>query len=582
MSNKRYSALALYKRVLLQVRPYWLHLALLVFLGLFAAPIALLMPLPLKIIVDSVMGTEPLPGFLRIVVPTFIMETKGAIVGLSVFLVLFVALLNQLQRLAMWWLNEYASEQMALHFRSQLFQQAQRLSLTYHDNHGIADATYHVQYDAPAIQRVTTWGLIPIISAFFTLLGMVVVTARISIELALIALAVSPVFLLLTRLYSGKLWARWQRVKDFETSALSVVQEVLSAIRVVMAFGQESRELDRFVHHAQSGLWARLRVVLTQSFFGLFVGLTIGAGTALDLLIGWRQVQAGTLTLGELLLVMAYLTQLYDPLQQIGQQIASQQESLASAERAFTFLDEASVMVERSGAKPLARAQGAVAFRHVAFAYRESHSVLCDISFEVAPGTRVGIAGPSGAGKTTLVSLLMRFYDPTAGAILVDGMDLRDYKLHDLRNQFAIVLQEPLLFSTSVAANIAYAQPQASMEAIIAAAQAANAHDFIARLPQGYETPVGDRGMQLSAGERQRIALARAFLKDAPMLILDEPTSSVDIRTEAAIMEALERLTENRTSFLITHRVTTLRHCDVLLKIEDGRLQQVVSSSQEG
>src|SRR5712691_5101484 len=582
MSNKKYSALVLYKRVLLQVRPYWLYLVLLVFLGLLAAPIALLMPLHLKIMVDSVMGTEPLPGFLRIVVPTFMTQTKGTIVGFSVFLVLFVALLNQLQRLAMWWLNEYASEQMALLFRSQLFQQAQRLSLTYHDNHGIADATYHVQYDAPAIQRVTTWGLIPIISAFFTLLGMVVVTARISMELALIALAVSPVFLLLTRLYSEKLWARWQRVKDLETSALSVVQEVLSAIRVVMAFGQESRELDRFVRHAQSGLWERLRVVLTQSSFGLCVGLTIGTGTALDLLIGWRQVQAGTLTLGELLLVMAYLTQLYDPLQQIGQQIASQQEALASAERAFTFLDEASVMVERSGAKPLARAQGAVAFRHVAFAYREDHPVLCDISFEVTPGTRVGIAGPSGAGKTTLVSLLMRFYDPTAGAILVDGTDLRDYKLHDLRNQFAIVLQEPLLFSTSVAANIAYAQPQASMEAIIAAAQAANAHDFIARLPQGYETPVGDRGMQLSGGERQRIALARAFLKDAPMLILDEPTSSVDIRTEAAIMEALERLTENRTSFLITHRVTTLRHCDVLLKIEDGRLQQVVSSSQEG
>jgi len=553
-----------------------------VFLGLFAAPIALLMPLPLKIVVDSVIGSEPLPGFLRIVVPSFMTQTKGAIVGFSVFLVLFIALLNQLHRLAMWWLNEYASEQMALHFRSQLFQQAQRLSLTYHDNHGIADATYHVQYDAPAMQRITTWGLIPTVSALFTLFGMVFVTARISMELALIALAVSPVFLLLTRLYSRKLWARWQRVKDLETSTLSVVQEVLSAIRVVMAFGQESRELDRFVHHSQSGLGERLRVVLTQSSFGLFVGLTLGAGTALDLLIGWHQVQAGTLTLGELLLVMAYLTQLYDPLQQIGQQIASQQESLASAERAFTFLDEASVIVERSGAKLLARAQGAVAFRHVAFAYREGHPVLCDINFEVAPGTRVGIAGPSGAGKTTLVSLLMRFYDPTAGAILVDGTDLRDYKLHDLRNQFAIVLQEPLLFSTSVAANIAYAQPQASMEAIVAAAQDANAHDFIARLPQGYETPVGDRGMQLSGGERQRIALARAFLKDAPILILDEPTSSIDIRTEAAIMEALERLTENRTSFLITHRLTTLKHCDVLLKMEDGRLKQMVSVSQEG
>jgi ATP-binding cassette subfamily B protein len=496
--------------------------------------------------------------------------------------VLDASLLNQLQRLAMWWLNEYASEKMALHFRSQLFQQAQRLSLTYHDKHGVAEATYHVQYDAPAIQRLTTWGLIPIVSALCTLLGMVVVTARISLELALISLAVSPVFLVLTRLYSKKLWARWQRVKELETSAFAVVQEVLGTIRVVVAFGQESRELDRFVRHSASGLWERLRVVMTQSAFGLCVGLTIGTGTALELLIGLRQVQAGTLTLGELLLVMAYLTQLYDPLQQIGQQIASQQESLASAERAFTFLDEASVMVERRGAKPLARAQGAVAFRHVAFAYREDHPVLCDISFEVAPGTRVGIAGPSGAGKTTLVSLLMRFYDPTAGAILVDGTDLRDYKLHDLRNQFAIVLQEPLLFSTSVAANIAYAQPQASMAAIIAAAQAANAHDFIARLPQSYETPVGDRGMQLSGGERQRIALARAFLKDAPLLILDEPTNSVDIRTEAAIMEALERLTENRTSFLITHRVTTLKHCDVLLNIEDGRLKHVASISQEG
>jgi ATP-binding cassette subfamily B protein len=408
---------------------------------------------------------------------------------------------------------------------------------------------------------------------------MVVVTARISMALALIALAVSPVFLVLTRLYSKKLWARWQRVKDFETSALSVVQEVLSAIRVVMAFGQESRELNRFVHHSQSGLWERLRVVLTQSFFGLFVGLTIGAGTALDLLIGLRQVQAGTLTLGELLLVMAYLTQLYDPLQQIGQQIASQQESLASAARAFTFLDEASVMVDRSGAKPLARAQGAVAFRHVAFAYRAGYPVLWDINFEVAPGTRVGIAGPSGAGKTTLVSLLMRFYDPTAGAILVDGTDLRDYELHDLRNQFAIVLQEPLLFSTSVAANIAYAQPHASMEAIIAAAQAAKAHDFITRLPQGYETPVGDRGLQLSGGERQRIALARAFLKDAPVLILDEPTSAVDLRTEAAIMEVVERLTDGRTSFVITHRLASLKNCHVLLTIDNGRLQQVESIS---
>src|SRR5213594_3481147 len=238
----------------------------------------------------------------------------------------------------------------------------------------------------------------------------------------------------------------------------------------------------------------------------------------------------------------------------MSKRVAELQSALASAERAFALLDEVPDVAEHPNARPIVRASGAVAFRDVSFAYDGGHPVLRDISFEVAPGARVGIMGATGAGKTTLVSLLTRFYDPTRGQILLDRVDLRDYRLTDLRNQFAIVLQEPVLFSTSVAENIAYARPAASHDEIVAAAKAANAHEFILSLPRGYESQVGERGMRLSGGERQRISIARAFLKDTPVLILDEPTSSVDLRTEAAIIEAMERLMLGRTTFMIAHR----------------------------
>jgi ATP-binding cassette subfamily B protein len=274
---------------------------------------------------------------------------------------------------------------------------------------------------------------------------------------------------------------------------------------------------------------------------------------------------------------MAYISQLYQPLKTIGRKAVSLQSSLAGAERAFSLLDEAPDVAERPNARPLSRASGAIAFRDVSFSYGKDASVLHDISFEIGPSTRVGVIGATGAGKTTLASLLTRFYDPTAGEILLDGVDLRDYRLADLRNQFSIVLQEPVLFSTSIAENIAYARPGASREEIVEAAKAANAHEFITRLAEGYETQVGERGLRLSGGERQRIALARAFLKDAPLLILDEPTSSVDLRTEAVIMEAMDRLMRGRTTFMIAHRLSTLKNCDVLLVIENGRLVEVTS-----
>ena len=280
----------------------------------------------------------------------------------------------------------------------------------------------------------------------------------------------------------------------------------------------------------------------------------------------------GTITLGELLAVMTYLVQLYTPVKTAAKRAGTLQGKLASAERVFEVLDQVPTIHERPAARPLARTHGAVTFAGVTFAYEPSRPVLRAVSFHALAGTRVGVAGRTGAGKTTLLGLLTRLLDPTDGRVLLDGVDLRDYRLADLRGQFGIVLQEPVLFSTTIGENIAYARPGAGPRDVQRAAVAAHAHDFIVSLPDGYATQVGERGMRLSGGERQRIALARAFLKEAPVLILDEPTSAVDVRTERLILDAVERLTAGRTTFMISHRPGTLASCDLVLELDDGRV----------
>jgi ATP-binding cassette subfamily B protein len=453
-----------------------------------------------------------------------------------------------------------------------LFRHAQRLSLAYHDSKGTTDSIYRIQYDAPAIQWILVEGSIPFASSILTLVSMIGVSVWLDWQLALVALGVVPVLFALTRAYGRRLHGQAKEAKQLESSALSVVHEVLGAVRVVKAFGQEEREHQRFVTWSHKGASAQLRIALMTGLLSLLVGLTLAGGTAATLYLGVRHVQSGELTLGELLVVMAYLAQLYGPLEALSKKFADLQGSLVCAGRAFTLLDTAPDVVERPNAKPIGRAAGAVTLQGVSFAYGDGPRILHDVSLDVPAGSRVGIEGKTGAGKTTLLSLLTRFYDPSAGAILVDGVDLRDYQLSDLRNQFSIVLQEPVLFATSIAENIAYARPGASEAEVMAAAQAANAHDFITALPEGYDTPVGERGMRLSGGERQRIALARAFLKDAPILILDEPTSAVDMRTESLIMNAVNRLMNGRTTFLIAHRLSTLDGCDIRIAIERGRI----------
>ena len=569
---------SLYRRLLLQARPYWLHLAGTFALGLLASPLALLNPVPLKIVVDSVLGGHPLPAFLQPLLPEPATRSPAAILLIAIGLLVVVAVLSQLQGLATTLLRSYVGERLVLDFRSRLVEQAHRLSMSYHDSRGTADSLYRIHHDAPAIQSIMVDGVLSLVSAAVTVAMMIAVTARLDGQLALVALAVSPPLFLLSRAYRPRMRRQSRHVKNLESSALAIAQETLGALRVVKAFGQEARETDRFLRRAAEGMAARIRLALLEGRFGLLIGLTTALGMAAVLLIGAGHVRSGTLTLGQLLMVMAYLGQLYEPLKTISRRAAGLQSYLASAERAFALLDERPDVLERPHARPLARAAGAVAFRHVSFGYDADRPVLDAVSFEVPPGARVGIVGTTGVGKTTLVSLLTRFYDPTHGAILLDGVDVRDYRLADLRRQFAIVLQEPVLFSTSIAENIAYGRPGASDLEIARAARAAGAHDFIVRLPRGYTTPVGERGMQLSGGERQRVALARAFLKDAPLLILDEPTSSVDVKTEAAILQAMERLMHGRTAFLITHRTSTLAACEVRLRLERGRLVEATPS----
>jgi ATP-binding cassette subfamily B protein len=566
----RASDLRLFARVIGETRRYWPHVLGLFLMGLLSTPLTLLSPVPLKIAVDSVLGTDPVPAILGPIVPSSVEASPGRLLVFAAVLVVVVALLVQVHNVAVSYLRSYTSEKVVLEFRGRLFRHAQRLSLAYHDRTGTSDAIYRIQYDTNAIQYIAIDGIIPFVSAAVTVGAMFWVSARIDLQLALLAVAIAPFLVLYTVVYRKHVRPKYSQLARIESSGLSVVQEVLTSLRVVKAFGQEDREQERFVRHYERGLVARLQLLLAEGGLRTLTGLTTAAATAAVLFVGVRHVQAGILTLGDLLLVMAYLAQLHQPITTMSSRAAGLQSHLAGAERAMALLDRIPDVVDRPNAKRIQRARGDLVFRDVSFAYPDGPPVLENVSFEVAAGTRLGIAGQTGIGKSTLVSLATRFYDPSEGTILLDGADLRDYRLGDLRDQFGIVLQDSVLFTTTVAENIAYAKPDASPEQIEAAARAANAHDFISRLDQGYDTLVGERGMTLSGGERQRIALARAFLKDAPVLILDEPTSSVDTGTEALIMDAMTRLMRGRTTIMIAHRLSTLAECDQFLLLERG------------
>ena len=562
-------------RVLSESRNSSGPLILIAVLSLLSLPLTLLYPLPLRLVVDNVLSHRPLPPFLANVFPLHSAEF------VAIALVLGIAVVVNLQGLASWWLQTFVGEKLVWDFRAKLLNHVQRLPLSFHDRYGATDSVYRIQHDAPAVQYVVIQGLIPLCTSVFTLVGMIVVTIRIDTSLALVALGITPILLVLTVAASQQARRQSETVKALDTRAMSVIQEVMGCIRVIKAFAQEDAEHERFVRRSTLRRTGQVRLALSQAVYNTLIGLTIAGGTAASLYIGVLHVRGGILTVGSLLVVMAYIAQLYQPLQALTNKTSDLQAWMISLQRCFTILDSVPEIEESPRALPLHKALGEFEFRDVAFEYGTSGRGLHGMSFKIPAGARVGIVGTTGAGKTTLLNLVMRFYDPTEGAVLLDGVDLRHYRIADLRRQFAVVLQEPVLFDASIAENIAYGKRNATDQEIVAAAKAASAHDFVSKLNRGYDTNAGERGTSLSGGERQRISLARAFLRDAPILILDEPTSSVDTTTESSIMNATALLMEGRTTFMIAHHLNTLRYCNMILVLEQGRLVEVRHSAAE-
>ena len=572
----KYSIARLLKRTFIECRGYWPHITGLFILKLLATPLALMGPFAMKILIDSGFGTVALPAFVTIFFPHNFKFDFSSIVIISASLLILVALIDNIVAVVAWIFETYTGEKIVLNFRTTVFNHIQRLSLAYHDTKGISDSIYRMQWDTMGVRTFLLDNISPLLQSIITLISMITVMFLIKWQLAAIALCVIPPLFILTRLSAKKMNQNWTKVKEDESLAMSVVHEVLSSLRVVKAFGQENNENDRFVKQSDKAVKGQIKVAWTGASFNFLVSMLFATGSALFIFFGARYVKSGQMTLGDLTLVISYLAMVYGPLQSISKNVNNLQSSITSLNRVYTLLDQEREVKETVHSVHLARAAGAFEFQNVSFFYNKDKPVLQDISFEIKAGDRVGIMGFTGAGKSTLISLLMRFYDTSAGMIAIDGNDIKNYKLADYREQFSLVLQEPVLFSTTIRENISYGKPGATEQEIIDAARDANAHDFIMKCINGYDTEVGERGMQLSGGERQRISIARAFIKNAPVLILDEPTSSVDIKTEAQIMEAMERLMAGRTTFMITHRLDTLNSCNIILHLEHGKLVDIV------
>jgi ATP-binding cassette subfamily B protein len=527
----------------------------------------LLEPWPLKLLVDYVLVPQAgaLPALLAGLEP-------GTLAGLAALLVLVVAGgragLAYLSTVAL----ALAGNRVLTEVRADLYRHIQRLSLAYHSRTRSGDLITRLTGDIGRLQEVTVTAMLPLAANVLTLVGMLLVMLWMNAQLAMLALSVVPLFLFTM----GRMGRRIRHVareeRKREGALAASAAEALGAIKVVQALGLEPLLERAFARQNNKSLGEgvrgrRLAAGLERSVDGL-----VALGTAMVLWYGATLVLSGELLLGDLLVFSAYLKSAFKPMRDLAKYTGRIAKASASGERVLEVLDTTPEVHDLPGAAPAPRLQGGVRFERVSFAYTAATPVLHELTLAVAPGTRVALVGPSGGGKSTLASLLLRFYDPTAGRLLVDGRDVRAYTLASLRRQIAVVLQESVLFAASVRENIAYGAPGASMEAIVAAAKLANAHDFIMALPQGYDTVLSERGATLSGGQRQRIAIARAAVRQAPLVLLDEPTTGLDQASERAVSDALERLTAGRTTFLIAHDLRTVEHVDLICYLEQGRV----------
>ena len=572
--------MSIYRRVLEYYRPYLPHTILGLLLSLGGIGLNLLKPWPFKIIVDQIIpsskGNADIYSInhyaikiLGIELPHF--SNAGMVAMLCLALVII-----QIIWAALNWVTTYifvkVGLQALLKLRTDLYSYLQSLSLKYHDARRSADSSFRVAYDSQSIQTIYNKGFTNIFGSTVTLVRTFIVMLRMDWQLSLLSLVIIPFLLGTIYLFAKRIRLQSTSIQEVESSVLVQAQEGLGSIRMVHAFGREDWEVHQFHSHAAQSLRANLQLTLTNMNSALVISTLMVISTAAIYYVGTMHVLAGTLTLGSLLVFSAYILMLYGPLEQLTYTAWAMEGATAGARRCFEVLDRPDEVADSPTAIDISHTDGAIGFEHVRFTYDHKRDILHDIDLEIAPNQIVGLVGGTGAGKSTILSLVPRFYDPTSGRVTLDGRDVRDIRKKSLRAQIGIVLQDTLLFSTTVRENIAYGRPEATEAEIVDAARRAQADDFIRQLPNGYETPVGERGGHLSVGQRQRIGIARAFLKNAPILLLDEPTSALDPTTEAAIMETIKELMRGRTTLIVTHRLATIHRVDQIVVLDHGRI----------
>ncbi|HYY07581.1 MAG TPA: ABC transporter ATP-binding protein, partial [Actinomycetota bacterium] len=558
-----------FPRMLPYLRPYRKLAVISVILTILLAVVALAEPWPVAFVVDSIIGGKPAPDW----VSSIFGSSTGVLIGLAVVATLFLTLVAGLMTVWNEYLTTTIDQRMVLDLRSEMFQHAQKLSLAFHDTESKGILMYRINNQAAGMGQIVV-GLPAVAQSVLTVIGMAYIAARINPLLAVLALGTTPFIVYSTTYYTRRIEPRIFRVRGLGAFNLAMIYESLSMIRVVLAFGTQRREFKRWRQQGERFVDETVGLTVRQTLFKTAVSAITAAGTAAVIGVGAYQAIHGEITAGELLVILSYIAQIYMPLEELTNTIASFQQQFIGLLMSFDLLDREPDVKEKPNAVSLETRLPEIELDGVGFGYGRQPDVLKNVSMRIPARRAVAIVGATGAGKSTLVSLLPRFYDVLDGSVRIDGHDVRDLKLADLRSKFSIVLQEPLLFSGTIASNIRYGKPGASDEEVVAAAKAANAHEFISALPDGYETFLGERGAKISGGERQRIAVARAFLRDAPILILDEPTSSIDSRTESVILEALDRLMEGRTTIMIAHRLSTLRGVEEIIVLDHGQIVQ--------
>ena len=562
--------MSIYRRVLLYYGPFLRPTVLALAISLVTIGLNLLKPWPFGVIVDRI-----LPG-----------HSHGALWGidgsaqqvaaLCAFLV-FITLASGLLGLWSNFLFVRVGLQALLKLRTDLFAYLQSLPLKFHDARRSSDSSFRVAYDSQSIQTIYNRGFTNIVSSGITLVGIFVIMLRLDWALTLLSVGIVPAVVWAIRHFSTRVRLQSVSIQEKESAVLTLAQEGLSSIKVVHAFGGEQAAVDQFRLQASESLAANLKLTMTNVRSALVINTLMALGTAAMIYLGTLHVLDGRLTLGSLTVFMSYLAMLYAPIEALTQTAWALEGATAGAQRCFEVLDQADDVSDAPGATVLTGTRGNIRFEDVAFGYGDDRLILRGVNLDLQPGERVAFVGGTGAGKSTLLSLVPRFYDPTAGRVLLDGHDLRAVTKRSLRAQISLVLQDTLLFSTTVRENIAYGRPDATEAEIIEAAERAQADEFIRQLPRSYDSPVGERGGHLSVGQRQRIGIARAFLKNSPILLLDEPTSALDPATERAIMDTLEVLMRGRTTLIISHRLTTVHHLDTIVVLQGGTIAEVGS-----